>query len=79
MIICVRNLSPEISEDKLREEFMAFGEVASVTVIKTKGFGFVEMLSNTEGRAAIVGLSGKVLNGQKIEVNEDEGSKAPGC
>lgn len=79
MIICVRNLSPEIGEEKLRQEFMAFGEVASVTVIKIKGFGFVEMPSNAEGKAAIVGLSGKVVNGRKLEVNEDEGAKAPGC
>ena len=79
MIICARNLSPEIDEEKLQQEFIAFGEVASVTLIKTKGFGFVEMPSNTEGRAAIVGLNGKLLNGRKLEVNEDEGAKAPGC
>ena len=79
MFICVRKIPPELNAEKLKQEFMVFGEVTSVTVIKTRGFGFVEMPSDTEGKAAIVGLNGKVLNGRKIEVNEDEGARAPGC
>jgi RNA recognition motif-containing protein len=79
MFICVRNLPSDVNEEKLRQEFMTFGKVTSVAVIKMKGFGFVEMPSDTEGRAAIAGLSGKVVNGRKLEVNEDIGAKAPGC
>ena len=79
MIICVRGLSSKITEDELRQEFMAFGEVASVTVFKDKGFGFVDMPSDIEGSTAIAGLSGKVINGRKLEISEDEGAKAPGC
>lgn len=79
MIICARNLSPGVDEEKLRQQFVEFGEVASVTVIKRKGFGFIEMPSDAEGRAAIGALNGKVVDGRKLELNEDEGVKRPGC
>ncbi|MBE0433378.1 RNA-binding protein [candidate division WOR-3 bacterium] len=76
MNIYVGNLSPEASEEDLRKMFEAFGQVASVTIIKDKvsgearGFGFVEMSSKAEGQAAIAGLNGKQLKGQMLTVNE---------
>lgn len=76
MNIYVGNLSREVTEDELRKEFEAFGQVASVNVIKDKysgeprGFGFVEMPNKTEGQAAIAGLNGKALKGRTLSVNE---------
>ena len=76
MNIYVGNLSPEASEEDLRKMFEAFGQVASVAIIKDKlsgearGFGFVEMSSKAEAQAAITGLSGKQLKGQMLTVNE---------
>lgn len=76
MNIYVGNLSYEVSEEDLQQEFMAFGEVTSASVIKdqysgrSRGFGFVEMSSKSEGEAAIAGLNGKTLKDRALTVNE---------
>ena len=76
MNIYVGNLSPDVTEEELREEFKAFGGVTSVRIIKerysgkSRGFGFVEMPSKSEGEAAIAGLKGKTLKEQTLDVNE---------
>ena len=76
MNIYVGNLSYDVTEEELREEFKAFGEVSSVSIIKdkysgqSKGFGFVEMPKLSEGRAAITGLNEKEVNGRSLIVNE---------
>ena len=76
MNIYVGNLSRATSEEALREAFEAFGQVASVTILKDKfsgesrGFGFVEMPAKAEGQAAIEGLSGKELDGRPLKVDE---------
>jgi len=74
--IYVGNLSYDLTEDDLREAFQAFGEVASASIIKDKfsgrsrGFGFVEMPTDDEAKAAIVGLNDKDLKGRALRVNE---------
>ncbi len=76
MRIYVGNLSYEVTEEDLRQEFGAFGEVTSVNIItdkysgRPKGFGFIEMASVSEGQAAITGLKGKTLKERTIVVNE---------
>ncbi len=76
MKIYVGNLSYEVTEQDLRQEFLAFGEVASVDIIidkysgRPKGFGFVEMATKSEGEAAITGLNGKTLKERVVVVNE---------
>ncbi len=76
MKIYVGNLSYEVTEEDLRQEFVAFGEVTSVSVItdkysgRPKGFGFIEMASKAEAEAAITGLNGKTLKERTIMVNE---------
>ena len=75
MKIYVGNLSYDVTEEELRQEFLAFGEVASVNIImdkysgRPKGFGFVEMPSVSEGQAAITGLNGKTLKERTLTVN----------
>jgi cold-inducible RNA-binding protein len=76
MKIYVGNLSYEVTEEDLRQEFEAFGGVESVSVItdkysgRPKGFAFVEMASKSESEAAISGLNGKILKDRTIVVNE---------
>ena len=76
MKIYVGNLSYEVTEEDLRQEFVAYGEVTSVSVItdkysgRPKGFAFVEMASKAEAEAAITGLNGKTLKERTIMVNE---------
>ena len=75
MKIYVGNLSYEVTEEELRQEFMAFGEVTSANIItdkfsgRPKGFGFVEMATKSEAEAAIAGLNGKTLKERTIVVN----------
>lgn len=76
MNIYAGNLAREATEEDVREAFKAFGQVASVTIIKDKfsgeprGFGFVEMPAAAEAQAAIAGLNGKELKGRALTVNE---------
>ncbi len=76
MRIYVGNLSSEITEEELRQEFEAFGKVESVNIItekisgRPKGFGFVEMASKSEAEAALTSLNGKTLKERTIVVNE---------
>jgi len=76
MNIYVGNLSREVTEEELREEFKVFGGVTSVSIIKDKysgqsrGFGFVEMPSKSEAEAAIAGLKGKTLKDRTLDVSE---------
>jgi len=75
MKIYVGNLSYEVTEEELRQEFVAFGEVESVNIImdkysgRPKGFGFIEMPSVSEGQAAITALNGKTLKERTLNVN----------
>lgn len=76
MNIYVGNLSPEVTDEDLRQEFEIFGQVESAKVImdkfsgESRGFGFVEMPSKEEATAAISGLEERELKGRKIKVNE---------
>ena len=75
MKIYVGNLSYDVTEDELRQEFSAFGKVESVAIItdkysgRSKGFAFVEMPTVSEGQAAIAGLNGKTLKDRTLNVN----------
>jgi len=76
MNIYVGSLSYDASEENLRQAFGAFGQVSSARIVKDKysgqprGFGFVEMLDQTEAQTAIKNLNGKDLLGQQMNVSE---------
>jgi cold-inducible RNA-binding protein len=76
MNLFVGNLSFETTERDLQEAFQAHGQVSSAAVItdrdtgRSRGFGFVEMPSEGEARAAIEALNDKDLNGRPLKVNE---------
>ena len=76
MNIYVGNLSYEMTEDALREAFAEYGDVSSVKILsdretgRSRGFGFVEMSSQSEGEAAIAQLNGKELGGRTLRINE---------
>ncbi len=89
MNIYVGNLSPDVKDETIREAFEAFGEVTSARVIKDKyigqsrGFGFVEMPTQSQAQTAIKSLNGKNLLGKEISVKEarprpDEGRTSGG-
>ena len=76
MNIYVGNLSYNATEETIRQAFESFGQVISAKIIKdkytgqSKGFGFVEMLEQSQAQAAIKSLNGKELLGKQISVNE---------
>jgi len=75
MNIYIGNLSRDITEVELREQFEKFGRVDSASVVTdrrgvSKGFGFVEMDSSDEGQAAIEALKGQMLDGRTMDIVE---------
>jgi len=76
MNIYVGNLSFRTDDEELREVFAEFGDVASAKVVidretdRSRGFGFVEMDNDDEGKAAIEALDGAEVSGRNLRVNE---------
>ena len=72
----VGNLAYSVRDETLQQAFGAYGTVASAKVMmerdsgRSKGFGFVEMSSDSEALAAIEGLNGQSLEGRALTVNE---------
>ena len=76
MNLYVGNLSFNTSESSLKDLFAAYGQVDSAKIItdrysgQSRGFGFVEMSSRSEGEQAMSALNGKDVDGRQIKVNE---------
>ena len=76
MKIYVGNLPFETTDEDLAQEFSVFGEVVSANVVidrvngRSRGFGFVEMPTDSEAEAAIAALNGKEMMGRALTVNE---------
>lgn len=76
MKIYAGNLAEATTDTDLTTAFEAHGKVERSRIVtdkdsgKPKGFGFVEMLDDTEANAAITALNGTQLAGNEIKVNE---------
>jgi RNA recognition motif-containing protein len=74
--IYIGNLAQSVTEQDLRELFAEFGTLDSVRLItdkfsgESRGFGFVEMSSDSEAKAAIEELNEREFKGQVLTVNE---------
>lgn len=72
----VGNLLYEVTDDQLKDLFSQAGNVTSATVIRyrdsgrSKGFGFVEMSTPEEAKAAIDMFNGQDNQGRKLVVSE---------
>lgn len=81
MNIFVAKLNFDTQSEDLREAFSQFGEVSSANVImdkmtgRSRGFGFVEMPNEDEGREAIRELNDSDLDGRTIVVKKAEPRK----
>ncbi len=81
MNIYVGNLPHGVSEEELNEIFSEYGEVASVKLVKdrfsgqSKGFGFIEMPSNSEADKVIKALNKTTMGGRTIKVNQVQPQK----
>lgn len=88
MNIYISNLSFDVNDNDLKELFEEYGEVSSAKVItdkfsgKSRGFGFVEMANDEEGRKAIEELNqaeydGKTINVSVAKPREDRPERKP--
>lgn len=72
----IGNLPYSTTEDDLRTMFAQAGNVDTVAVImdresgRSKGFGFVEMATDEEAKAAIAKCNGQTLGERQIIVDE---------
>lgn len=72
----VGNLTYSVNEPELESLFSRFGTVQSARIIvdrdtiRSKGFGFVEMDTEAEARAAIQALHDQEHNGRRLTVKE---------
>lgn len=75
MNLYVSNLSFNTSDADLKKLFSEFGEVSSAKVItdretgRSRGFGFVEMESDSHANNAIQALNNKEINGRAMNVS----------
>lgn len=72
----VGNLSFHLTSDDLQDYFATAGTVESAKVIedretgRSRGFGFIEMSSDSEAAAAIEQFNGQEYEGRNLVVNE---------
>ncbi len=66
----VGNLNYAVTREQLTELFTNHGEVLDVKIIDGKGFGFVEMSSQSEAETAKTELNGTELMGRTMNVDE---------
>ncbi|HVK98046.1 MAG TPA: hypothetical protein VM368_09515 [Flavisolibacter sp.] len=78
MNIQISNLDTELKNEDLKQLFAAHGEVASAEVAidaftdQSRGFGYVQMPEEQEGRAAITALNKTEVKGRIVSVQEAE-------
>ncbi len=76
MNIYVANINFRAKEDQLKDLFGQYGEVSSVKIVtdretgRSRGFGFIEMPNDGEGKQAIAQLNGVSFQDRNIVVNE---------
>jgi len=78
MNIYVGNLPYSVKSQELREAFEPYGTVSAAEVIidrrtkRSRGYGFVEMDNDQEGRRAIEALNGSEFMGRELRVDESQ-------
>jgi len=79
-VLYVGNIPFKAREDEVQRLFEAYGSVKSVRLVRggpsrrPKGYGFVEMASANDLKAALV-LNGEEFAGRKLRVNEAKDKK----
>ena len=77
MNIYVGNLDRDVTEEMVKSLFARFGEVGKVSVMHdrrgiSKGFAFVEMPVESEGRSAIAGLNRTLFLDRTLDITESQ-------
>ncbi len=78
MNLFVASLNYDTTAESLEKLFSQYGKVSSTKIIwdkvtnQSKGYGFVEMANDDEGRAAIAALEGSEFEGRTLQVRESQ-------
>ncbi len=76
--VFVGNLSPEITDERLREIFGQYGKVSSLRLISRRGFAYIELEADA-AESAVAALRGTQLDGRTLDVVVDSsGGGRPG-
>jgi RNA recognition motif-containing protein len=84
MDIYVGNMSYTTTAETLRALFEQYGTVTSSKIVldretgRPRGFGFIEMPNDDEGRAAIAAIDGKEFESRTLKVNQAQPKQARG-
>lgn len=76
MRIYIGNLNYRLRTEELKAVFEPYGEVIGAKIVRdketnrSKGFGFIEMANEEDGRKALAALNETELGGRKMIVNE---------
>lgn len=76
MNLFVANISRTVKEDALQALFSEFGQVSSVKIVgdkytgESKGFGFVDMVNESQAMEAIKKLTNAEFFGRKLIVSK---------
>lgn len=76
MDLFIGSLQPFITKDQLKQLFSCYGRVLSAKIIRnretgeSRGFGFVSMATEQEGRLAIRRVNGQELEGRILQVKQ---------
>ena len=77
----ILNLPRNFSENELAKLFKTYGNIKACHLVldaqkgTSKGFGFIEMANDSEGKQAIAQLNGVDFNQRNLVVNEARPSK----
>jgi cold-inducible RNA-binding protein len=80
----VGNLGFDVTNQELQDAFAEIGACESVSVIteretgRSRGFAFVEMVSEADAQKAIQQMDGREIKGRAIRVNEAQSSGGGG-
>lgn len=80
----VGNLAWTVTDQDLEDAFAEAGKVENAQVImdratnRSRGFGFVEMVTDEAADAAITKLNGREIKGRPIRVNEAQARTSGG-
>ncbi|MCW1887088.1 hypothetical protein OKA04_20285 [Luteolibacter flavescens] len=84
MIILIRNIDRNITEEHVRRMLDQYGKVKTFDLVidkvtgKSKGFGFADMPSIDQAEQMIKGLNGTQLGGEKLRVKRAAASSLLG-
>ncbi|KAM5135690.1 embryonic polyadenylate-binding protein isoform 2-T3 [Mantella aurantiaca] len=71
--VYIKNFGEDMTDEKLKELFSAFGNTLSVKVMvddsgRSRGFGFVNFGNHEEAQKAVTEMNGKEINGRMVYV-----------